>query len=77
MEKEKNLKEFIEGAMKEYPMETLSLASKLIELEAIEQYLNVVFGIELDIKVKPAPKKEGRWFGKGVIEKLSKNPPKK
>ena len=68
----KTLKEFIEGVVKKYPQETFHLAIKLIDLEAIEQYLNLSFGVELDIRIKPIKPKEGRFYGKGVIGKLFK-----
>lgn len=45
--------------------------SKLIELEAIENYLNVMLGIELEITVKPSKQKEGRYYGKSLINPLS------
>ncbi len=67
---EKNLKEFIDEVSKGSPMKMLHIAAKLIELEAIENYLNLMYGIELDVKVRPAQVKEGRFYGKGIAEKL-------
>lgn len=67
-----NLKDFIEDISKQKgPMNAIGLATKLIELEGITQYLNLMYGVELDIKVLPAPKLEGRYYGTGLIEKLS------
>lgn len=50
-----------------------SLITDLVELEAIEQRLNVYWGIKLDIKVvENVEKEEGRFYGKGLIESLEK-----
>jgi hypothetical protein len=70
MKKEMTLKEFIDEAVKQSPISTLQLAGKLIELEAIEHYINLMYGVDLDIKVVATEKREGRFYGKGLIEKL-------
>lgn len=67
---EKTLKEFIDETTEKSPMKGLQVLTKLIELEAIENYLNLFYGIELDIKVKPAERREGRFYGKSVAEEL-------
>ena len=72
MNEEMNLKQFIEEAFKTNIFGAVDMAKKLIELEAIENYLNLMFGIELDIKVKPVEVREGRFYGKSVIEKIGK-----
>jgi len=66
------LKEFIEGAIKESPIKILQtgILGKLIELESIENYLNAMYGIELDIEVKPVAQREGRFYGKGVLDSI-------
>ena len=66
------LKEFIDKVMEESPIEVFKMAEKLIELESIERSLNLLYGIELEIQVKPAPKIEGRFYGKSLIEALKK-----
>ena len=69
------LKEFIEKMYEKNPFQALQTARYLIELEGIERNLNIVWGVELDIKVKPAKKIEGRWYGKGLIKAIEKNKP--
>jgi len=64
------LKEYLEEMVKKSPMKMFQLLPKLIELEAIENYLNAIFGIELDIKVKISEPKEGRFYGKGIIDNI-------
>ena len=64
------LKEFLEGASKNSPMKTLQLAEKLIELESIERYIQLVYGVELAIYVNPVPAPEGRFYGKSILDKL-------
>jgi len=69
-EEEMTIKEFMDSVPIMAKMER-GLITKLIELEAIDDYINVMFGVELDIKVRPAEKREGRFYGKSLIEKLS------
>jgi|JI7StandDraft_1071085.scaffolds.fasta_scaffold634511_1 hypothetical protein len=64
------LKEFIDETTKKSPLKGLQVLTKLIELEAIENYLNLFYGIELDIKVKQAERREGRFYGKSVAGEL-------
>lgn len=64
------LKQYLEELVKRSPMQGLQILPKLIELEGIENYLNVMFGIELDIKVKISEPKEGRYYGKGIIDSI-------
>ena len=67
------LKQFIEEGFKNHfaKMMAKDVVSKLIELEAIENYLNVMLGIELEITIKPAEKREGRHFGHSAITSLN------
>lgn len=67
------LKQFIEEGFKNNfaKMMAKDVVSKLIELEAIENYINVMFGVELEITVKQVEKKEGRHYGVSLIESLS------
>jgi hypothetical protein len=67
------LKEFINETFEKNPFEAVSIVSKLIELQAIEQYLNVILGIELDIEVKPVKPLEGRFYGKSLIDIVNKS----
>jgi hypothetical protein len=67
-----DLKQFIEKMFEKNPMNALNTARDLIELEAIEQRLNLMWGVELDIKVKQVEQKEGRFYGKGIIETLNR-----
>lgn len=66
-----DIKEFFEETFKNSPMKAMDVARKLIELESIEQYLNIMFGIELEIKVKQSQKLEGRFYGKVLLEKIT------
>jgi len=67
-----DLKQFIEKMFEENPMGAMNTARDLIELVAIEQRLNLMWGVELDIKVVPIEQKEGRFYGKGLIETLNR-----
>lgn len=64
-----NLKEYVTKANIVDLMKK-DIVSKLIELEAIENYLNAMLGVELEITVKPAERREGRFYGKSLVEKL-------
>ena len=64
-----NLKEYIENA-DIVKLMAGGVMTKMLELEAIERYLNVMLGIEIDILVRPAKPIEGRFYGKNLIEKL-------
>ncbi len=66
------IKQFIEKMMKKNPFHAMSTMRDLIELEAIETRLNVTWGVELDIKVNPAPKQEGKFWGKSLIKAIEK-----
>lgn len=66
------LKDFVEASIKKSPMNSMQLIGKLIELQAIEQYINLMFGVELDINVKPAPRRAGRFFGDATINRMFK-----
>lgn len=71
------LKEFMEEIFKGNMFQAMNTARDLIELEAIERRINVLWGVELDIKIKPAEKKEGRFYGANVLEAIVKDFPKK
>ncbi len=65
------LKEFI----KESGIHTLmkkDVLSKLIELEAIDNWMQVMLGVELDINVNPIKPREGRFYGVANVEDLYK-----
>lgn len=64
------LKKFIEEQIKNSPIKSFTLLERMIELEGIERYLNAIYGVELDIKVKPVERIEGRFYGKGLVESL-------
>ena len=72
---EKTLKQFTEEMLKNPVMfikgHTFNLAEKLLELESIENWLIAMYGIELDIKVRPIEKKEGRFYGKGLVDMIN------
>lgn len=66
----KKLKDFLDEAVKDSPVKSLQLAQKLIELQGIEHYINLLYGVDLEIYVKPVEKREGRWLGRGIIDNL-------
>jgi hypothetical protein len=70
--KKKTVKEFFEGAMNVHPIGSIQLASKLVELEAIDNWLRLMYGVELETYIVPAEVQEGRWYGKGFADKLKK-----
>lgn len=70
------MKEFIDEVVKQdFTIKklgmTANLAGKLLELESIEKWLNTMYGVELEITVKPVERKEGRFFGKSLIDSLT------
>jgi len=74
------LKEYIEKITKEdlISLWDKGILIKLLELEALENYFNAMLGIEFNIEVKPVERKERRFYGKGLEEKLNLTPhPKK
>jgi len=77
-QEEMTLKEFIEVATQSPTMTKFGtmggLFERLINLEAIENWLNVMYGVEFDIKVRPAKRKEGRFYRVGVAEELFNSP---
>jgi hypothetical protein len=64
------LKEFVEQMFERSPFYALETAKTLIELQAIEQHLNLIWGVELEITVKEAPRQQGKWYGKHTIKAL-------
>jgi len=71
MKKEMDLKQFIEEMYKKAPFVAMdTIIRDLIELERIENMLNVLWGVELDIKIKPVKREERKFLPKGIVEKL-------
>lgn len=66
------LKEFVDEAIKNSPFAAINIARDLIELESIERRLNIMFGVELDVRVKKSEVKEARFYGKGLIDEIAK-----
>lgn len=65
------LKDFIEEMLKRSkPPTLLSTGQKLMELESIARYFNIIYGVELDINIRPIETEEGRFYGKGLIDAL-------
>jgi hypothetical protein len=64
------LKEYLEQVVKDSPLKSFDLLKKCIELESIENWLNVMYGIDLDITVVPTAPREGRYYGQGIIDKV-------
>lgn len=57
-----------DGAIKR--MKTLAqLAPKVLELEAIERWFNVMYGVEFEINIKPTKRWDGRNYKAETIEK--------
>jgi hypothetical protein len=74
MKEEMKLKEFLEKIVKDSPIKSFDVLKKCIELESIENWLNAMYGVDLEIIVKLADKREGRFYGKSVLEKLVQVP---
>lgn len=73
---EKTLKEFIDEVVSQpITIKGIGLGAKLLEqmlqLEGVERYLNSMYGIELKITVVPVERKEGRFYGKGLLDNLA------
>lgn len=68
-----NLKQFIEKIYKKAPFIAIdTIVRDLIELERIENMLNALWGVKLEIKIKPAKREKRKFLPKGIIEKLFK-----
>lgn len=66
------LRQFMEETFNDTPIDGLKLASKLIELESIENWLRLMYGVELEIDVVPAEVPDGRFYGKSIAESLKR-----
>lgn len=77
MEKETNLKEFVAEMFNQNPFHAMTTARDLVELEGIERHMNLMWGVELDIKVKPAKKQETRFVPQSLIDAIEKDRPSK
>lgn len=64
------LKQFVEKSFEENFINAMDMAREMIELEAIERRLNVMYGVQLDIRVKPQPKQQGRFYGESLIKMI-------
>ena len=64
------LKEYIDkaGIVK---LMAKDVVSKLMELEHICNWLNVMLGIEVEITIKPAKPQTGRFYGQGIVDLLN------
>lgn len=73
----KTLKEFVDEVSQNIPQfikgHGFSLVEKLVELEHIQTWMNTMYGVELEITVKPVEIKEGRNYGVSTVERLLKN----
>ena len=63
------LKDYIEemGIVK---LMSKDVMTKLLELESISNWMSVMLGVELDITVNPVIPKEGRFYGKSLVDKM-------
>lgn len=66
------LKEFMEQIMASNMFNAVNTVRDLIELETIERHMNIMWGVELNITIKPVEKKEGRFYGKSTIQAIEK-----
>ena len=64
------IKDFMQEMFKENPKLAIETAKKLIDLESIENYLNIMWGVNLKVTIEPAEPREGRFYGKGIVESL-------
>ena len=68
---EKTLNEFVDEIMKEHPIWAMQTAMKLMELEQVAHWINLMWGVDLEIKVVSKEPQESRWVGKSVIEAVA------
>jgi hypothetical protein len=65
------LKKYIDQVVKDSPATFMfQVAIKIMELEALSNYFELMYGVELDINVKPIKRPEGRFYGKSLIDEL-------
>lgn len=43
---------------------------KLLELSALQDWFNAMYGIDLEVYVKPAEVEENKFYSKGAVEQL-------
>lgn len=48
-----------------------ALVKDFSELEGQLNHIKLMYGVELEINVKPYEKPEGRWLGVGVVEQMA------
>lgn len=66
------LKDWFEASVKLSPGETFTTAEQLFKLQAIENWFNLMWGIELDIEVKPCEPQGNRFYSKSIAKLISK-----
>jgi phage regulator Rha-like protein len=57
-------------------METPSFFKEMLikdfsDLEGRLAHIKVMYGVDIDIKIKPVEQPKGRWLGKGIVEELT------
>jgi len=66
------IKEYIDGLPLHHIMGT-QVVQKLVELESIDRYLNVMLGVGIDVNIKPVEMPESRFYGRGIVEQVRKS----
>ena len=61
--------EFLEKEFEHIPIGMLDATKKMIELEAIDNFFNLMYGVELEINIIPVEPKAGKFFSKAIAEK--------
>ena len=67
------LKEFLEKIYKENPKFAMETMTPLLQIESAERFLNVLWGVELEINVKESEPKESNFYGRNLINELYKS----
>lgn len=69
------LKEFMDAMYAKSPINAMTTVRDLIELEGLSKKFQMMWGVDLDIKVKPWARTESQFIGKGVLDSLNKEFP--
>ncbi len=73
-DKEKTIEEMIKEVMKYSVKDAMGMMPKLLELEAIQNWFDTMYGLDIIVRIKPIKRTATRNLGAGIIEELF--PPK-
>lgn len=46
------------------------LIKDITSLEGELQNIKILYGVDIEVKLKPIEKPQGRWLGKGIVEQI-------